>query len=192
MVVQEPLGFQANIGRLRPSDADRSRAVDVLAAAFSEGRLDGAEHRRRVETALRATSYQELSDLIIDVPAGPLPIPGQAWPKAVKYDHRPSLPYYPAPQSVPYQPLTLPAYQPLPTDGCAVASLVLSLVSPFLFFLCGVPSAAAIITGHIALARADRHSPGSRGMAMAGLVFGYLGTALALLIVVLEVTLSSP
>lgn len=77
-------------------------------------------------------------------------------------------------------------------DGCAVAALVLSLVSPFLFFLFGLPSVAAIVTGHIAPARAGRHSPGSRGMAVAGLIFGYLGTALALFIVVLEVTLSSP
>lgn len=191
MVVQEPLGFQANIGRMRPSDADRSRAVDVLAAAFSEGRLDGVEHRRRVEIALRATSYQELSDLIIDVPAGPLPIPGQAWPKPARYDYRPSLPAFPAPQWPVSQALALPyqPYRPSPTDGCAVASMVLGLMSPFFFFLFGVPSVAAIITGHIALARAGEHSSSSRGMAMLGTFLGYLGAVLAIFILVLELAL---
>lgn len=191
MVVQGPLGFQADIGRMRPSDADRSRAVDVLAAAFSEGRLDGTEHRRRVEIALRATSYQELSDLITDVPAGPLPIPGQAWPKPARYDHRPALPSFPAPQWPAYRPLSIPyqPYQPSPTDGCAVASLVLSLLSPFLFFLFGLPSVAAIITGHVALGRAGRYSSNSRGLAVVGTLLGYLGAVMAVLIVVLEVTL---
>lgn len=191
MVVQEPLGFQANIGRMRPSDADRSRAVDVLAAAFSEGRLDGAEHRRRVEIALRASSYQELSDLVADVPAGPLPIPGQAWPRPARYEYLPALPSFPAPQwpvnqtmALPYQP-----YRPEPTDGCAVASMVLGLMSPVFFFLFGLPSVAAIIIGHVALARAGEYSSGSRGMAMVGTVLGYLGVACAIFILGLEIAL---
>lgn len=191
MVVQGPLSFHANIGIMRPSDADRSRAVDVLAAAFSEGRLDGMEHRRRVELALSAKSYQELSDLVVDVPVGPLPIPGQAWPKPARHDYRPALPSFPAPQWPPHQPLAIPyqPYRPEPTDGCAVASMVLGLMSPVFFFLFGLPSVAAIIIGHIALARAGEYSSGSRGMAMVGTVLGYIGVACAIFILGLEIAL---
>ena len=171
MALQGPLGYQPNIGRMRPSDADRRRAVDVLASAFAEGRLDGEQHRHRIEKALKAGSYQELSDLTSDLPVGPLPIPGQSWPAALPYGYGPSQPYRPASQ----------------VDGCAVASLVLALMSPFAFFLVGLPSVAAIVTGHIALARADERGSGSKGLAITGLVLGYLGTALALLFLVIAV-----
>lgn len=170
VALQGPLGFPPNIASMRPSDADRSRAVDVLAAAFAEGRLDGGEHRRRVDAVLRATSYQELSTLTGDLPSGPLPVPGQAWPVPSGYG-------YGAPQ--PY-----PRPQAQPVDGCAVASMVLALIAPAAWFLVGLPSVAAIITGHIALARADGHSPTSRGMAIAGLVLGYLEALVVFLILV--------
>ena len=171
MALQGPLGFQPNIASMRPSSADRNRAVDVLAAAFAEGRLDGGEHKRRVDAALCATSYQELGVLTGDLPSGPLPVPGQAWPAPAGY--APAVPY-------PYQ-------QRPPIDGCGVASMVLGLMTPFAWFLVGLPAVAAIITGHIALARTDRYSPSSRGLAIAGLVVGYLGTALAILLVVLAI-----
>ena len=165
MALQGPLGFQPNIAGMRPSTADRSRAVDVLAAAFAEGRLDGSEHRRRVDAALRATSYQELSTLTGDLPSGPLPVPGQALPLPPGYGYGPSAPY---PQST--------------VDGCAVTSMVLGLITPIVFFLFGLPSLAAIVTGHIALARAGQYSSASRGMAIAGLVLGYLEALVTFLI----------
>lgn len=168
MALQGPLGFQPNIATMRPSGADRSRAVDVLAAAFAEGRLDGAEHRRRVEAALRATSYQELSGLTGDLPSGPLPVPGQAWPVPIGYG-------YGAPQPYP---------RPQPVDGCAVASMVLALMAPIAWFFFGIPALAAIVTGHVALSRAGEHSPTSRGMAIAGLILGYLEAFAVFLIVV--------
>ena len=166
VAIQGPLGFPPNIASMRPSDADRGRAVDVLAAAFAEGRLDGGEHRRRVAAALRATSYQELGTLTGDLPSGPLPVPGPAWPVPSGYGHG-------APQPYPHV---------LPVDGCGVASMVLGLIAPFAWFLVGLPSVAAIITGHIALARAGRHSPTSHGMAITGLVLGYFEVLVAFLI----------
>lgn len=71
---------------MRPSDADRNRAVDVLAAAFTEGRLDGAEHRRRLGAVLQATSFARLRELTDDLPVGALPLP----PKYVQPSRQPS------------------------------------------------------------------------------------------------------
>lgn len=58
-----------------------------------------------------------------------------------------------------------------------MASLVLGLVG---FVLCGVGSVLAIVFGHIALARYRRSAPAEpgRGMAIAGLVLGYVGAVL--------------
>lgn len=66
-----------------------------------------------------------------------------------------------------------------PNSRLAVASLVLGLVSPAFLCACGMSlftSAAAIVTGHLAL-RSIRRAPqplAGHGMAMAGLSLGYL------------------
>jgi hypothetical protein len=57
---------------------------------------------------------------------------------------------------------------------CGIAALV-----GFGFFL--LPQIAAVILGHMALAR----EPGGRGMAIAGLVLGYVGVALTILVIVI-------
>ena len=56
----------------RASDADRERAIDVLKAAFAEGRLSRAELDDRVRRAYRSRTYGELADLSADLPSGPL------------------------------------------------------------------------------------------------------------------------
>lgn len=76
------------------------------------------------------------------------------------------------------QPPTLPPAK----NGLSVASLVLGVISivPCSIFA-GIP---AIITGHIALNRANK-SPseyGGKGLAKAGLILGYLSLALGLMI----------
>jgi hypothetical protein len=55
--------------------ADRERAVGVLRAAFTEGRLTQDELDDRVEKAYAARTYGDLWTLIADLPAGPLPYP---------------------------------------------------------------------------------------------------------------------
>ncbi|PWU14747.1 MAG: hypothetical protein C5B50_16630 [Verrucomicrobia bacterium] len=80
------------------------------------------------------------------------------------------------------------AAAPTPTQaqgqrtGMAIASLVLGIPSVFLCFLfTGIP---AVIFGHIALSRSKR-SPtlyGGAGMAIAGLVLGYLGILMSVVI----------
>jgi hypothetical protein len=58
-------------GHLRASTADRERAIDVLKAAFAEGRLDQEEYTDRVGQAHASRTYGELGALIADLPVGP-------------------------------------------------------------------------------------------------------------------------
>jgi len=81
--------------------------------------------------------------------------------------------------------------------GVAITSLVLGIVSLVLFFacflgvLCGIP---AIIVGHMARGRAKK-SPdqfGGGGMALAGLITGYLGLVATVAYVIVMFTILRP
>jgi hypothetical protein len=77
----------------------------------------------------------------------------------------------------------LPAGQPAAQQsGLAITSLVLGILSLVCFgFLAGIP---AIICGHIARARARRFPVvyGGAGLALAGLIMGYVGLVMTLVI----------
>jgi hypothetical protein len=62
------------------------------------------------------------------------------------------------------------AAQPRATNGMAVASLVLSCLS----FACGITWILGIVFGHVALVQINRSGEDGRGLAIAGLVIGYL------------------
>ena len=81
-----------------------------------------------------------------------------------------------------------PPQPPQSTNGLAIASLVCGLGQ---FMLWGVASLAAIITGHIALGQIKRTQQGGRGMAITGLVLGYLGLVLGVLLFALVVVLAA-
>ena len=106
-------------GSVRASDADRERAVDVLKAAFAEGRLTGEEHVARVQRAYTAHTYAELAALSADLPVGPLGTLASQGPAALTAN--------------------LPAARQR-TNPLAVASLVCGLIP-------GIPQIAAIILG---------------------------------------------
>jgi DUF1707 SHOCT-like domain len=53
---------------LRASDADRDAVIDSLREAACEGRLEADELEQRVDGALRARTYGELAELLIDLP----------------------------------------------------------------------------------------------------------------------------
>lgn len=53
---------------------------------------------------------------------------------------------------------------------------IISLISAFMF------SAAAVVTGHIALSEIKRTGETGRGMALAGLIIGYVGVAFMIVI----------
>jgi hypothetical protein len=57
-------------GCLRASHADREQVIDVLKAAFVQGRLTKDEFDLRVGQAFASRTYMELADLTADIPAG--------------------------------------------------------------------------------------------------------------------------
>lgn len=71
-----------------------------------------------------------------------------------------------------------PTYTPPPTHGLAIASLISGI------FLC-IGSIPAVIMGHMALGKIKRGQGAveGKGLAIAGIVLGWVGTALLLLIV---------
>lgn len=150
---------------MRAANADRERAIDVLKAAYSEGRLDEHEHRRRVEAVIRAQTYGELRVLTEDLPQGPLP----------------STPQYPAVRQYGMHPALRP-----PKEGLATASFVLALVS---VPTCGATTIPAIVTGHVALSKIKRSGADGHGLAVAGLAIGYIELGLGVLWILLVVLL---
>lgn len=62
------------------------------------------------------------------------------------------------------------AQGPKPTSGLAITSLVCGLL-----WFCGLGSVMAVIFGHIALGQTRRGERAGGGLAIAGLVLGYLG-----------------
>jgi len=60
----------ADRGRLRASHADREHVLDVLKAAFVQGRLTKDEFDIRVGQTFASRTYAELAALTADIPAG--------------------------------------------------------------------------------------------------------------------------
>jgi hypothetical protein len=125
--------------------ADRERAIDVLKAGFTEGRLTAAEHEERVARAHAARTCVELAELVADLPAGPSGT-------VMHYPAAPQPP--PAPPTVNY---------------LAVASLICGLAEIPTLGLSAVP---AVVLGY--MARKQIHETGERGegLAVAGLILG--------------------
>jgi len=132
--------------------ADRERAVDVLRAGFAEGRLEKGEFDRRVARAYAARTVGELALLVADLPQGPVPetrfVP-------------------PVPQTF------LPAPVP-PTNAKAIGSMICGGLTFFTAGLTGIP---AVILGHSARAEMQRTGERGEGLAMTGLVLGWLSVA---------------
>jgi hypothetical protein len=91
-------------GNMRASTADRERAIDVLKAAFAEGRLTQDECEQRAGQVFSSRTYAELATLTADLPVGPL---GTLVPQLPGY-------HLPAPSR--------------PMNRLAVASLVFALM----------------------------------------------------------------
>jgi hypothetical protein len=68
------------------------------------------------------------------------------------------------------------------TNGLAIAALVLGIL-----WLYWVGSILAVIFGHIALSQIRHTGQRGRGLAIAGLVLGYVGLALFLLVIFLVI-----
>jgi len=66
-------GAPGDRGRMRAAHADRERVVEVLKAAFVQGRLDKDELDTRVGQAFASRTYAELAAVTADIPAEPAP-----------------------------------------------------------------------------------------------------------------------
>ena len=136
--------------------ADRERTIDVLKAAFGEGRLTKEEFDSRSARVLAARTYADLHAIVADLPAGP---------------SGPVMPY------LGYYPAMMP---PQPTSGLAIGAMVCGIAELFTLGFAAVP---AVILGHLARAQIKRTGERGDGMAIAGLVLGYLGIAGWLLVI---------
>lgn len=83
---------------------------------------------------------------------------------------------YPQQAPYPYQ----PAPAPQATDGLAIASLILGIL-----WLGWLGSILAVIFGHIALRRTRRNATAGSGLAIAGLVLGWIGVGTLILWIIL-------
>jgi hypothetical protein len=61
--------------RLRASDSDRDRVIDILKAAFVQGRLTKDELDARVGQTLASRTWGDLTAITSDIPPWPLPRP---------------------------------------------------------------------------------------------------------------------
>ncbi|MFJ3665633.1 DUF1707 and DUF4190 domain-containing protein [Streptomyces sp. NPDC090106] len=128
------------------SDADRERAVDVLRAGYGEGRLQKPEFDRRVERVYAARTVGELALLVGDLPQGPL-----AQPLAVPRTFLPP----PRPR----------------TNGKAVGAVICGVLCLPTFGLAGIP---AVVLGQTARSEIQRTGEGGDGLALLGLVLGWM------------------
>jgi len=65
----------AGRNRLKASDSDRDRVLDMLKAAFAQGRLTKDEFDARVGQTLVSRTWGDLIALTDDIPAWPIPRP---------------------------------------------------------------------------------------------------------------------
>ena len=100
---------------------------------------------------------------------------------------QPGMPYgQPAPYGAPGMPMTVA--QP---NGLALTSLIAGILS---LTVCGTVAAiVAVVTGHMGLNRANQLPPqlARRGMAIAGLIMGYVSIGLTILIIIIAIATAS-
>ena len=142
---------------LRASDADRDAVAERLRVAAVDGRIDAEELEQRLSEVYSARWVADLDRLVADVSPPPPPAP------------------LPPPPYGAYQPTVV---YPT-TNGLAVASLVAGFL-----WLGWFGSILAVIFGHIAIGQIKRSGgrESGTGLAIGGLVLGYMGVATLLLV----------
>ena len=138
---------------MRASDRDRDTANGLLQTAYAEGRLTKEEYDERSGQVLTARTYQQLQALTADLPGHSLGVQPQF---PVQY------------------------VMPRRTNGLAVASLACGIGQVFFWFLAAIP---AVVLGHMARRQIRRTGEDGAGMALAGLVLGWIGILLTVVIV---------
>jgi hypothetical protein len=141
-------------GKMRAADADRDRVVGLLTTAYSEGRLSKDEYDARLETALAARTYADLDRVVTDLPAAGATVA--------------------APGANAVTPVAR-------TNGLAIASLACGLAQ---FMVGPVATIPAIVLGHVARRQIMRTGEQGAGLALAGLVLGWVAVILGIVLIV--------
>ncbi|MCA0378690.1 MAG: DUF4190 domain-containing protein [Actinobacteria bacterium] len=105
--------------------------------------------------------FAEAAPLAPEVPAAP------AYPA-------PAAPAYPATATYPAAPGYVAAPAPATTNTMAIVAMISSIVGWFAF---GSLCVVGVILGHISLKQIKQTGEGGRGMALTGLIMGYIGIA---------------
>jgi hypothetical protein len=142
-------------GQMRASDRDRDTANGLLQTAYAEGRLTKDEYDERSGRVLASQTFEQLQALTADLPGYSLGAQPQLYP----------MQYGAAPRR---------------TNGLAVASLVCGIGQVFFWFLAAIP---AVVLGHMARRQIRQTGEGGAGMALAGLILGWVGIVLSVLFV---------
>lgn len=132
---------------MRASDRDRETANGLLQNAYAEGRLTKEEYDERSGRALTATTIGQLQALTADLPGYSLGVQ----------------PQYPVQYMMPRR-----------TNGLAVASLACGVGQVMFWFLAAIP---AVVLGHMARRQIRQTGEDGAGMALAGLILGWIGIA---------------
>ncbi len=153
---------------MRASDKDRDSANGLLQTAYAEGRLTKDEYDERSGKVLASQTFDQLQALTADLPGFSLGAQPQHYP--MQYG--------------------MPSRQ---TNGLAVASLVCGVGQVFFWFLAAIP---AVVLGHMARRQIRQTGEDGAGLALAGLILGWIGIAATVVfvlgIVALAVAFSSP
>jgi len=158
-------------GMASPTDADRANIHVILNRAYAEGRLSQPDFQARSAQAAGAETYDELARLTADL--GPPP-PGPGWGAP------PPGPGWGAPPPG-YGPMPYPVR---PTNQLAIAALVCGCAQVFFWFLTGIP---AVILGHIARRQIRETGENGDGMALTGMILGYVGIGLGVITAVIVI-----
>jgi hypothetical protein len=160
-------GYGYGYGSMRASDQDRDNVRSILQDAHAEGRLSWDEFDARTTALMNAQTYDQLATLTADLPN--------------------RLPYAP-PRA--YQPAPYGGQRP--TNNLAIAALICGVGQLFFWFVAGIP---AIVLGHIARRQIRQTGEAGDGMALAGLILGYVGlvfTVLAIIGIAVAVSRAAP
>jgi hypothetical protein len=148
-------------GPMRATDADREKVHAVLQTAYADGRLTWEEFDTRSSALIEAKTYDQLSALTTDL--------------------RRPVPYQP---QYPQRLIGVPSR----TNGLAGVSLGFGIGQILLPILGAL---VAIVCGHVARSQIRRTGEQGDGLAVAGMVLGYIGFLIPFLLIVIGIAVGS-